>query len=60
MDMKTARAVFRFLSWPLTVGFAASGLLAGDETGPEKTNLFEARTGGYHTFRIPGIVVTAA
>jgi sialidase-1 len=26
--------------------------------GPEKQHLFEARTGGYHVFRIPGIVAT--
>jgi hypothetical protein len=32
MNMKIAKAIFRFLSWSLAAGFAGSGLLAGDET----------------------------
>ncbi|HEX4609962.1 MAG TPA: sialidase family protein [Urbifossiella sp.] len=43
--------------------FLASGLLAaGSLTAADdvaRTDLFEAKTGGYATYRIPGIVVTA-
>jgi sialidase-1 len=43
------------------LAFIAPLLLAGfanaAETGLRKVNLFEARTGGYYTYRIPGIAV---
>lgn len=38
---------------------SASGVAAGAPV-PERHNLFEARTGGYFTYRIPGIVATKA
>lgn len=38
--------------------FAACSATGGQEPMLEKTNLFEARAGGYYTYRIPGMVVT--
>ncbi len=41
------------------IAFAASvSCLSAAEPFLEKTDLFEARKGGYHTYRIPGVVVT--
>ena len=55
MGRLTSRAVV--VACALGLSAAADHAVA---EGPllEKTNLFEARTGGYHTYRIPGIVVT--
>jgi len=38
--------------------FAACSATGGQEPMLEKTELFEARAGGYYTYRIPGMVVT--
>jgi len=37
---------------------ASASCLCAAEPFLEKVDLFEARTGGYHTYRIPGVVVT--
>jgi len=45
------------LGLPVAVLAAILPLSACAADGPQKTNLFEARTGGYHTYRIPGMAV---
>lgn len=45
--------LFRFLAL-----FMLCSVSPAAEPFVEKVDLFEARTGGYHTYRIPGVVVT--
>src|ERR1700760_906235 len=51
----------RFSWQPSRRGFlfgAAAGALAAQESAPATADLFEAGVGGYHLYRIPGIIVT--
>ena len=45
---------------PLVALHAADNKAGTTKASISKTNLFEARTGGYHTYRVPGIVATKA
>jgi len=56
--MRLSTTILGVFPWILAATITAPSSSAADKKGIEKTNLFEARTGGYHTYRIPGIVVT--
>jgi len=47
----------RIISLSLTL-LSACGVAAGDKTEPSKTVIYESGTQGYHTYRIPALVVT--
>jgi sialidase-1 len=53
--MKPARSTIIALAFTALLALPPASLAA---TPPEKQNLFEAGTEGYHTYRVPGLLVT--